>query len=111
MRSSDRAQRSMSTISIPTPRIMRSSACGQRYPRLRDAGNGDLGLAADQRGANRLRCGGGALRRQMVVIVKVAETLVQDRPQVEVLQAKLLGDGNHPRIDLAEETVDHLETE
>src|SRR5947207_9278348 len=45
------------------------------------------------------------------MVVVMPQPLVQDRAQVEVLKPKLLCDGNHPRIDLTQQTVDHLEAE
>src|SRR6266576_3058641 len=53
-------------------------------------------------------CPGGG---QMVVVEVVAETLVAPGPPVEVLQAELFGDRDHSRIDLAQQSVDHVEAE
>src|SRR5260370_10744135 len=111
MRSRGRPQRSRSTVSTPPARIMRSSACGPRYPRLRVPVNGDRGMAVDQGSGDCLRRGSGTFRREMVVVVVMAQTLVEHGPKVEVLQAKLLGNGDDPPIDLAQKTVDNVETE
>src|SRR5437773_6426103 len=85
---------------------------GDHRARLRplSLGGGVRVGAIEESGDDRLPHGGRAGGRAMIVVVEVAQALIQHRSQVQVLHAERVGHLDHPGIYEAQQAVEDVET-